>query len=125
MKKLLVICLALLISGSINAQEAAKAKSKAKQESTEIKKDASKAKKEIKSEADKTAKDAKKDVQAKKEVISKDVKATKQTAAEKRANAANKDKVTGTYNGKKLYTGPKGGQYYINSSGNKTYIDKK
>ncbi len=32
------------------------------------------------------------------------------------------DKVTGTYNGKKVYTGPRGGRYYINSNGNKTYI---
>ena len=26
--------------------------------------------------------------------------------------------------GKKIYTGPKGGQYYINSNGNKTYVPK-
>jgi colicin import membrane protein len=32
------------------------------------------------------------------------------------------DKVSGTYNGKKVYTGPKGGKYYINKNGNKTYI---
>ncbi|PTS94367.1 hypothetical protein DBR27_17845, partial [Flavobacterium sp. HMWF030] len=32
------------------------------------------------------------------------------------------DKVTGEYNGKKVYTGPKGGKYYINKNGNKTYI---
>ena len=32
------------------------------------------------------------------------------------------DKVTGMYNGKKVYTGPRGGRYYINSNGNKTYI---
>jgi len=32
------------------------------------------------------------------------------------------DKVTGTYNGKKVYTGPRGGRYYINSNGNKTYL---
>lgn len=30
----------------------------------------------------------------------------------------------GTYNGKKTYTGPKGGCYYINSNGNKTYVDR-
>lgn len=33
------------------------------------------------------------------------------------------DKVTGQYNGKKVYTGPRGGRYYINSNGNKTYIE--
>lgn len=32
------------------------------------------------------------------------------------------DKVTGTYNGKKVYTGSRGGKYYINKNGNKTYI---
>jgi colicin import membrane protein len=26
------------------------------------------------------------------------------------------------YNGHKIYTGPRGGRYYINSNGNKTYI---
>lgn len=32
------------------------------------------------------------------------------------------DKVTGNYNGKKVYTGVKGGRYYVNSNGNKIYI---
>ena len=32
------------------------------------------------------------------------------------------DRVTGEYNGKKVYTGPRGGKYYINKNGNKTYI---
>ena len=30
----------------------------------------------------------------------------------------------GTYNGKTLYTGPRNGCYYINSNGNKTYVDR-
>lgn len=30
----------------------------------------------------------------------------------------------GIYNGKQLYRGPKGGCYYINSNGNKTYVDR-
>lgn len=30
----------------------------------------------------------------------------------------------GTYNGKILYKGPQGGCYYINSNGNKTYVDR-
>ena len=34
------------------------------------------------------------------------------------------DKVTGTYKGKKVFTGPRGGKYYINKNGNKTYIDR-
>ncbi|MDJ1483487.1 PKD domain-containing protein [Cytophagaceae bacterium YF14B1] len=30
----------------------------------------------------------------------------------------------GTHNGKPLYKGPQGGCYYINSNGNKTYVDR-
>jgi hypothetical protein len=30
----------------------------------------------------------------------------------------------GYYNGNRLYLGPKGGCYYINSAGNKTYVDR-
>lgn len=30
----------------------------------------------------------------------------------------------GMYNGKQLYRGPQGGCYYINSNGNKTYVDR-
>ena len=30
----------------------------------------------------------------------------------------------GVYNGKQLYRGPQGGCYYINSNGNKTYVDR-
>ena len=54
--------------------------------------------------------------------------AAKKTATDKTTNAKNeaaaktRDKVTGEYNGKKVYTGPQGGQYYINSNGNKVYI---
>lgn len=29
-----------------------------------------------------------------------------------------------SYNGHSLHVGPKGGCYYINSSGNKTYVDR-
>ena len=28
------------------------------------------------------------------------------------------------YNGKALHVGPKGGCYYMNSNGNKTYVDR-
>lgn len=31
----------------------------------------------------------------------------------------------GTYNGKTLYTGPKGGCYYKQQDGEKTYVDRK
>jgi hypothetical protein len=30
----------------------------------------------------------------------------------------------GTHNGSQLYLGPQGGCYYINSNGNKTYVDR-
>jgi hypothetical protein len=31
---------------------------------------------------------------------------------------------TGSYNGNTLYSGPRGGQYYINSNGNRTYVPR-
>ncbi|RDI07028.1 hypothetical protein DEU42_113128 [Flavobacterium sp. AG291] len=34
------------------------------------------------------------------------------------------DSTCGTYNGKSVYEGPQGGCYYINSSGNKEYVDR-
>jgi colicin import membrane protein len=40
------------------------------------------------------------------------------TAAEKKV----KDKVTGAYKGRKVFTGPRGGKYYINKNGNRTYL---
>jgi len=39
-----------------------------------------------------------------------------------------KDYSSGSYNygsGKTIQTGPKGGQYYYNSNGNKTYVPKR
>lgn len=48
----------------------------------------------------------------------------KETAVSKSAEKKVKDKATGTYKGKKVYTGPRGGKYYINKNGNKTYIDR-
>lgn len=39
-----------------------------------------------------------------------------------------KDYSSGAYNygsGKTIHTGPKGGQYYYNSNGNKTYVPKR
>jgi colicin import membrane protein len=46
----------------------------------------------------------------------------KETPASRAAEKKVADKVTGTYNGKKVFTGPRGGRYYINKNGNKTYI---
>ena len=39
--------------------------------------------------------------------------------------SAGDPKCGGLYNGQQLYKGPKGGCYYINSSGNKEYVDRK
>lgn len=46
----------------------------------------------------------------------------KDTPASRVAEKKVKDKVTGSYKGKKVFTGPRGGRYYINKNGNKTYI---
>ena len=35
-----------------------------------------------------------------------------------------RDVPCGYHNGKQLYKGPKGGCYYINSNGNKSYVDR-
>lgn len=48
----------------------------------------------------------------------------KETAASKAEEKKVKDKATGSYKGKKVFTGPRGGKYYINKNGNKTYIDR-
>ena len=34
------------------------------------------------------------------------------------------DPTCGSYNGKTLYKGPNGGCYYMNSNGNKSYVDR-
>jgi endonuclease G, mitochondrial len=34
------------------------------------------------------------------------------------------DAIVGLYNGRQLYVGPRGGCYYINSNGNKSYVDR-
>jgi colicin import membrane protein len=74
-------------------------------------------KKENKSEANKV------DAKIKNEKYTKGSSTKKPTYKETNEKAPKTpDKVTGTYNGKKVYTGPKGGKYYINKNGNKTYI---
>lgn len=34
------------------------------------------------------------------------------------------DSACGNYSGKELFKGPEGGCYYLNSNGNKTYVDR-
>ena len=48
----------------------------------------------------------------------------KETAVSKAAEKKVADKATGSYKGKKVFTGPRGGKYYINKNGNKTYVDR-
>jgi len=124
MKKFITLGIALLFTGFLSAQETAadkkaKAKTKVEQKTAEAKTDAKKAT----AKADAKAKDAQ--ATAKKDVAkAKDKAVTSKTEVKKEAKTA--DKASGEfYNGKKVYTGPKGGKYYINKNGNKTYIDQK
>lgn len=39
-------------------------------------------------------------------------------------SSGNYQTTCGTYNGHQLYSGPKGGCYYINANNNKTYVDR-
>lgn len=51
------------------------------------------------------------------------IKPTKSSTSKKKIVTKPKsDETEETYNGHKVYTGPRGGKYYINSHGNKTYI---
>lgn len=104
-----------------------KAAKSVKKESKEVAKDVKKESKEVAAKAETKTKKA---ATATKAEVKKDAnvvaaKAKKATTKVKETNEkAPKvaDKVTGTYNGKKVYTGPRGGRYYINANGNKTYI---
>jgi len=87
--------------------------------------------KETGAKIDKTAKKVKPKAEAITEKSDTKAKTTKKTAVKKvKETASNEkapkvaDEVTGEYNGKKVYTGPRGGRYYINSNGNKTYIQE-
>lgn len=95
-----------------------------------VKKETTKKKSGYNYDKDVTVKPAKKEATAKsvakKETVSKETKkkVTKAPTLKESNEKAPKtpDKVTGKYNGKKVYTGPRGGKYYINKNGNKTYI---
>lgn len=150
MKKLVMLCLVFVFSTSIFAQETKAKKEPAKKETTKkksgydydkdvpVKSTKESAKKEV---AKKSGHDYDKDVPAnakpdnkseanKIDAKIKDEKYTKgnsnkKTPTLKESNEKapkTPDRVTGEYNGKKVYTGPKGGKYYINKNGNKTYI---
>lgn len=153
MKKLIFLCLFFVLSNSFYAQEtksktkdtkAVTSKETAKETTkksgydydkdvtvkTPAKKEA--VKKETKSGYDydnKTNKSEANKIDAK----IKDEKYTKGNSNKKKAPTLKEsnekapkkaDKVTGEYNGKKVYTGSRGGTYYINKKGNKTYIQE-
>ncbi len=73
-------------------------------------------------EANKTAAKTKNTVAKTKKTAAEESEDLKETALSKAAEKKVTDKATGTYKGKKVYTGPRGGKYYINKNGNKTYI---
>lgn len=122
MKKLMTMFLFLVFSNIFYGQDAnalKKQKSEAKVENTVSNKIDAKVKEEkLKADANKT------DAKIKSEKLEGKAKAetNKANAKIKSESKKTKDKVTGKYKGKKVYTGPQGGRYYINSNGNKTYI---
>lgn len=164
MKKLILLCLLFIISGTFYAQDSKAKKEPTKSETTKKKsgydynKDVTvkSTKKETSSKATTTKETAKKETTKKKSGYdyNKDVSVKSTTAKKPNKSETNKvdakikeekytkgnsqkkptykesnekapkkpDRVTGTYNGKKVYTGSRGGKYYINKNGNKTYI---
>ena len=75
-----------------------------------------------------TGEKAVKEGKAKATSTSKKATSAKSTTSKKVSNATNKlnDKSVGKDDkGRTIYEGPKGGNYYINSNGNKTYLKKK
>ncbi len=143
MKKLVLLCFLFVFANSFYAQDTKSKKEPATKETTKkksgydydkdvtVKTPAKKeaAKKETKSGYDYDKKSNKSEAN-KVDAKIKDEKYTKgnstkkaPTLKESNEKAPKKaDKITGEYNGKKVYTGPRGGKYYINKNGNKTYI---
>lgn len=105
MKKLLLAGLLVLLTKAIYGQLS---KSKAEREMEKI-----------------TAKASRKgNVRMGESTVSDKLAALSKVAAEKSVhNAKLAAKLTGEYHGHQIYTGPEGGMYYINSHGNKTYIN--
>jgi colicin import membrane protein len=103
MKKLILLCFVFVFSNTFFAQTAKTTTSKTK---TEVK----------------LKKDGTPDQQYKNEVEKSKITETKQTAKAKAAEKKVTNKKTGKFRGKKLYSDPNCGKYYINSKGNKTYI---
>jgi colicin import membrane protein len=123
MKKLFLVSLLFAFVLNSNAQE----KKEKKAKSTTEKSSKSNKEAEVPLKKDGTpdkrynsTKDNKSNVPLKKDGKA-EAKYKKETNSNEKA-PKKKDKATGTYKGKTVYTGPRGGEYYINSNGNKTYI---
>jgi colicin import membrane protein len=133
MKKVLLWCFLLLFSTTFYAQEtkvgraADKVALKTKKAAKDVKEGTVKTANKVADKSKKVAKDVKQGtvktantVADKTKSAARDVKAKVRESNDKAPGTP--DKVTGMYNGKKVYTGPRGGKYYINSNGNKTYL---
>lgn len=118
-------------------KDAAKAAKDAEKAAKKVEKDATKAAKEVKepkAKGDKKEKANKPEKVEKgtKKVADKDVtvkpepKNTKKVNASTEKAAVGDDKVVGKDDkGRTIYEGPRGGRYYINSGGNKSYVSQK
>lgn len=124
MRKLFVLCFlfAFMVNATAQQTKAAKAKTekavKGKTQKVPLKKDGTPDKRFKSNNATERGKEklAEGKAKAQKEV--------KERESKEKAPKNNKDKVTGSYKGKKVFTGPRGGKYYINKNGNKTYISE-
>jgi colicin import membrane protein len=125
MKKLVLLCFLFVFSSTFYAQSSNTVKEPTKRKSGyDYNKDVTVKTPVKKENVKKETKVLEKKVTAKKETVSKVAKKkVAKTIKETNEKAPKKaDKITGTYNGKKVYTGPRGGKYYINKNGNKTYV---
>jgi colicin import membrane protein len=130
MKKLFLMCFLFAFIANISAQEKSadqvkKTKTTAEKtvkQKAPLKKDGTPDKR-FKSKENNTPAEGKAKAAAQK-TEAKTKKEVKERVSNEKAPKKIKDKVTGTYKGKKVYTGPRGGKYYINSNGNKTYISE-
>jgi colicin import membrane protein len=119
MKKIFLLYMLFAFSINFYAQDiSAKIKTTKAKTETEVKKDAANEKRKAKIATKKKSATAmtKADKKAKATI------ATAKKTIEKAPKVAGK--VSEKYNGKKVFTGPKGGKYYINKNGNKTYIQQ-
>ncbi|OXA83067.1 hypothetical protein [Flavobacterium columnare] len=147
MKKIVMLCLMFVLSNTfaqktevkskklnkskvitekldkVKAEKESKTSAKGNLKSVEgkAKVEANKLDTKVRDEENKTKSKTKKVKDKIEETISKPAK--KEREITEKANSNAKDKVIGKYKDRQVYQGPKGGIYYINKNGNKTYID--